>query len=116
MSRSATILQKVLRRSKWVRPDKPDLPRRLFWEVRYDSMDWRICYGFVIERVLDRGTDAEVAELVRFYGLGTVRNTLKKKSIYLMDHSIQRACTYFKVKPEELRCYRKKLLKPGRWL
>lgn len=116
MSGRATILRKKLRRSKGVRPDKPDLPKWLFWEVRYEMMDWRWSHRFVITRVLDRGTDEQLAELIRFYGLGLVRNTLKKKCIFLMDHSIQRACTYFKLQPEELRCYIRKRSRPGHWL
>jgi hypothetical protein len=116
MSKKATILQRVFQKSKRRRADKPNLPKWLFWEVRYDTMDWRWSHRFVIERVLDRGTDEDLSELIRFYGLGLVRNTLKKKSIYLMDHSIQRACNYFKLQPEELRCYMRKRSRPGQWL
>ena len=79
-------------------------------------MDWQKCHRFVIERVLDRGTDQNLAELVRYYGRRKVLHILKKKRIYLMDHSIQRACTYFKLKPEDLPCYIEKLSRPGHWL
>jgi hypothetical protein len=96
--------------------DRPNLPKWLFWEVRYETMDWRWCCDFVIERVLDRGNDQDVEELVRFYGRRKVMFVLKKRPIYLMDHSIERACTFFKVNPEELRCYMKKQLRPGQWL
>jgi hypothetical protein len=96
--------------------DRPNLPNWLFWDVRHEEMDWRRCHRYVIERVLDRGNDQEVQELVRFYGRRKVLYVLKKRPIYLMDHSIERACTFFKVKPEELRCYMKKQLRPGQWL
>lgn len=95
---------------------KPDLPKRLFWDVAFDKMDWERCHLYVIERVLDRGTDENLAELVRYYGQERVLQILKQKPIYLMDHSIQRACTFFKVKPEELRCYIRKLSRPRHWL
>ena len=79
-------------------------------------MDWQFSSEYVIERVLDRGNDEELAELVRYYGRRKVLHVLKKKPIYLMDHSIQRACTFFKLKPEELRCYIRKQSRPGHWL
>ena len=47
---------------------KPDLEKALFWDVRYEEMDWQRCYSYIIERVLDRGTDAELDEIIRFYG------------------------------------------------
>ena len=96
--------------------EKPNLPKWLFWDVRYDSMDWQWSSEYVIERVLDRGNDEEVAELVRYYSRRKVLHVLKKKPIYLMDHSIQRACTFFKLKPEELKCYIRKQSRPGHWL
>jgi hypothetical protein len=95
---------------------QPNLPKWLFWDVRFDKMDWKWSSEYVIERVLDRGTDENLTELIRYYGRRKVLHILKKKPIYLMDHSIQRACTFFKVKPEELRCYIRKQSRPGHWL
>lgn len=116
MAKKATILQKILGRSRRPRPDKPDLPKHLFWEMRYNDMKWRVCHRLVIERVLDWGNDAERDEIIRFYGRSLVRNTLKKKSIYLMDHSLQRACAFFNIKPEDTLCYTRKRSRPGHWL
>ena len=103
-------------------PDPPagqpqaDLPKWLFWDVVFEKMDWQRSRHFVIVRVLDRGTDENLAELVRYYGREKVLKILKEEPIYLMDHSIQRACTYFKLKPEELPCYIRKQSRPRRWL
>jgi len=95
---------------------QPDLPKWLFWDVVFEKMDWQRSHLYVIERVLDRGTDENLSELVRYYGREKVLDILKEKPIYLMDHSIQRACTFFKLKPEELRCYIRKQSRPGHWL
>ena len=84
---------------------KPNLPIRLFWDVRHSKMNWRRAYVYVIQRVLDRGTEEELEEMIRFYGQRKVLFVLKKVPIFLMDHSIERACVYFKLKPEELLCY-----------
>ncbi|HEX3934812.1 MAG TPA: hypothetical protein VHW43_09045 [Puia sp.] len=95
---------------------QPNLRRSLFWDVRFDKLDWQVCSEYVIERVLDMGSDADLAELVRYYGRRKVLHILKKRPIFLMDRSIQRACTFFKLKPEELRCYTRKQSRPGHWL
>lgn len=95
---------------------KPDLPARLFWEFRYETIDWVKAYSTVIERVLDRGNQREFDEMVRFYGREKIIDVLTKERIYLMDHSIDRACAYFNLKREELPCYMKKQSGKRHWL
>jgi hypothetical protein len=95
---------------------KPNLPAWLFWEYDYKKINWRKGAVIVIERVLDRGNEEELEELIRFYGRKKVRQVLQYGTIYLIDHSIERACAYFKLKPEELVCYVRKRSKPGHWL
>jgi hypothetical protein len=98
-------------------PVKPDLPENLFWEYDYETIDWHGNSAvIVIERVLDRGNSREFEELIRFYGREKVLQVLKHETIYLMDHSIERACAYFKLTPEELVCYMRKRSRPGHWL
>ena len=98
-------------------PVKPDLPENLFWEFNYEAIDWKGKGAvIVIERVLDRGNDREFEEMIRFYGREKVLQVLKHETIYLMNHSIERACAYFKLKPEELVCYMRKRSRPGHWL
>jgi uncharacterized protein DUF6922 len=98
------------------RNGQPDLPRHLFWDADYDSLDWKGGYDFVIERVLDRGNDGDYEALIRYYGRERILKTLKEDTIYLMDHSMERACAYFKLKPEELRCYTWKRSRGGHWI
>ena len=93
---------------------KPDLPKWLFWDVVYDKIDWQKEYWYVIDRLLEWGNEAELAELLRYYGRRKVLWVLRR-TMGLMDNSIQRACTFFKVKPEELRCYTEKRSNPGHW-
>jgi hypothetical protein len=97
------------------RPDTPHLPKYLFWEVRHDTMDWRKASRFVVERILEYGQYQEWEEIIRFYGRRKVLHVLKKEAIYLMDCNIERACAYFKLKREELRCYWRKKERQGFW-
>ena len=65
--------------SKPGRINKPDLPKRLFWEFKYDEMDWQKDSGTVIERVVERGSPEEWQEMIRFYGSATVQLVLGNK-------------------------------------
>lgn len=47
---------------------KPNLHSRLFWDCRYDEIDWQVSYLSIIARVVERGTGEEMEELTRFYG------------------------------------------------
>ena len=95
---------------------KPALPEFLFWEFRYEAIDWKNKYRRVIERVMEWGNEEEWLEVIRFYGLDKVVHTLKYESTYLPDFTISKVCEYFKVKQEELRCYTQKQLRKGHWI
>jgi hypothetical protein len=94
---------------------KPHLPKWIFWDVRYETMDWKRCNLYVIERTLEWGNDAEIAELIRYYGRSKVVRVLKYKIVYLREHTIRKVCAYFSLHPEELRCYWRKWLRGGHW-
>ncbi len=47
----------------------PDIPRSLFWDVDFDSINWGRHKKAVIRRVLERGNRAEIDEIRRFYHL-----------------------------------------------
>jgi hypothetical protein len=38
-----------------ITPDKPDLPRWIFWDVPFDKLIWGKEYIFIIVRVIERG-------------------------------------------------------------
>jgi hypothetical protein len=99
-----------------LRNGKPDLPKWLFWDTSYEVLDWKWAYLYVIGRVIDRGNDQEFEALMRYYGRKKVIRTLRFEVLYLMDHSIERACAYFKLRPEELRCYMRKRSRGGYWI
>jgi hypothetical protein len=95
---------------------KPDLPKRLFWDWRYDAIDWQNLYPSIIARVIERGTTEEVEELIRFYGREKVINALLKEILYLPDYAVDKATNYFNIKKEELACYARKQSKQGHWI
>lgn len=95
---------------------KPNLPKRLFWEFKYEDMDWLKEYSAIIERVIERGTAVEWEELIRFYGKDKVVNTLKNETNYLPDEIIEDVCQYFKLTRPQLKCYTRKQSLPRHWI
>ncbi len=87
---------------------KPNLPKRLFWEFRFDEINWQKDSATIIERVVERGSSEEWDEMLRFYGESKVKNTLKNDTIYLTDRATKKVCASFKLKPQELKCYIRK--------
>jgi hypothetical protein len=95
---------------------KPNLPKRLFWDWRFDKIDWVRLYVSVIDRVIERGNKDEWNEMIRFYGEDRVINALKKEIKYLPDYIIPDVCSYFDLKQEELACFARKQLRRGHWI
>lgn len=96
--------------------DKPDLPRRLFWDFRYDDIEWRKEYRTVIARVIERGTPEEWIEMIRFYSEAKVIDALKNEIVFLADYAIEEVCAYFPLRKEELLCYILKQSRPQHWI
>lgn len=96
--------------------DKPDLPKRLFWEFRYDDIEWKEEYRTVIARVIERGSPENWIEIIRFYGEAFVVNTIKNEIVFLADYAIKKVCAYFQLREEELLCYRRKQSRLGHWI
>lgn len=47
----------------------PAIRRILFWDTDFDSIDWAASKESVILRVLERGSEDEIKEIARFYGM-----------------------------------------------
>lgn len=89
----------------------PNLPRRLFWEWRYDAIDWQVHAPAIIARVIERGNDEEWNETIIFYGYDKVIAALKNDITYLPDYAIDKVVDYFHLKKEELVCYTRRQLR-----
>lgn len=51
----------------------PNIRRILFWDTDFDKIDWGRYKHHVIERVMERGSEQEKQEIMRFYGLSPKR-------------------------------------------
>ena len=77
-------------------PNMNLLPKVLFWDTDIDKLDWQRYKSYVINRVFERGDDAEIKEVIRFYGEETVKEILPTMPYYLPSYS-ENAKKYFDI-------------------
>ena len=95
----------------------PNLHPKFFWEYHFDEMDWDEAYKMVIGRIIERGSQVEADELVRFYGHDKVIKAIRDEIYFLPNYGIERALVFFpELKKEEMYCYLNRLGKPYDWL
>lgn len=44
----------------------PNLHPKFFWEFRFDEINWQGAYKMVIGRIVERGSQDEIDEIIRF--------------------------------------------------
>ncbi len=94
--------------------DKPVLTKQAFWDVDMNNIDYEKHARFVVEKVIEKGTERDFLNTVKFYGFDRVKN-LALQALWLSDISINFCCTLFKVKPTDFKCYEKKQLNLQHW-
>ena len=65
------------------KPNVAIFQKSLFWDTNIDKIDWQRQKRAVIRRVFERGTEAEIKEIISFYGEKTVVETLFSIPHYL---------------------------------
>lgn len=63
------IKQEEDKKSVKVKPDLSKLRKSLFWDTDIEKIDWNKHRQYVIERVMERGTEAEKIIINEFYGI-----------------------------------------------
>jgi hypothetical protein len=58
-----------LAKIKKIEPDLSKLRKSLFWDTDIEKIDWNKHRQYVIERVMERGTEAEKIMINEFYGI-----------------------------------------------
>ena len=59
-------------------PDLSKLRPAVFWDTRFDRIDWQGNKRWVIQRVFEYGNDTEMAEIIRYYGKEQTRSILTR--------------------------------------
>ncbi len=83
---------------------KPILSKSLFWDIKYEELDYEKHARFIIERVLTRGNLNDWKELKRYYGLAKIKD--EALLIRYLDKVTLNFChTFFNIQKEQFRCY-----------
>ena len=70
------IAEEKRKLSQHNRPDITKFRPTLFWDTTLDKIDFTAHSRYVINRVFERGTEEEIKEIIRFYGIETIINTI----------------------------------------
>jgi hypothetical protein len=85
---------------------KPVLSNYLFWDCDKDNIDYARRVNFVLERVFGMGTENDVKEAIRYYGIETIKNEIIKIKI-LDKKTLQYLSFLFKIPKRRFICYKK---------
>jgi hypothetical protein len=69
----------------------PNLDRVFFWDFDIDAMDFKKAYKTIIARIIERGGQYEMDEIVRFYGHEKVIKAIRDEIYFLPNYAIERA-------------------------
>lgn len=53
-------------------PAPPRIRKILFWDADFDKINWGKSKKVIIQRVLERGSNEEIDEIKRFYGISPI--------------------------------------------
>ncbi len=57
-------------------PDLKKIRKIVFWDTDFNLLDWEKQKSAIIKRIFERGNDTEIKEIISFYGLSTVKQTI----------------------------------------
>jgi hypothetical protein len=94
---------------------KPQLSRQAFWDVDFEKIDYEKYAGFVVEKIVERGSYTDFKELRKYYGDKRIKHEIVNAK-WLGDKEIFFCCTIFGLKPQDFKCYEKKQSNPKLWI
>lgn len=95
----------------------PDIHPKFFWDTDFSLLNWDKAYVPIISRIIERGGQNEINEIIKFYGREKVVNTIQNEIYFLPNYAIDRAIDFFpELKKEEMHCYLNRKDKPYHWI
>jgi hypothetical protein len=86
---------------------KPILSQNTFWDTRLETLDFDRYADFTIIRVFERGLDAEIREVIRYYGNDKVVEALTSAD-QLMTRAFKISQRLFHLSNDNYKCFIKK--------
>lgn len=95
----------------------PNLDPVFFWDFDIDAMDFMKAHKTIIARIIERGGQEDIDEIIRFYGYGKVVTAIRDEIYFLPNYAIDKALKFFpELKKEEMYCYLNRKDKPYHWI
>jgi hypothetical protein len=85
---------------------KPVLSNYLFWDCDTEKMDYEKRVNFILERVFGMGTENDVREAVRYYGIDRIKKEVVKIKV-LDKKTINYLSFTFKIPKSRFVCFKK---------
>lgn len=108
--RKPGVLQQFYRNladmSKWIN-SKIHLSKAAFWDVDLTNLDPDRYAKFIIFRVLEKGTESDLQEIIKYYGNTKIVNSIVTEE-YLMPRTIALAKRTFHLSDTDLACSKHK--------
>ena len=104
--------------SDWKKKVKPDaqIPKRLLWDVDWDTFDMQKGRALVAERVVERGNIEDFYAMFLLYGgIKKVREIYKNEVFSLSSRALAFITIAFNLKREEMKCYIRRRSKVVSW-
>ena len=95
--------KKELRLKTQATPDLNVIKKHLFWDVRFENLDFDKRKRFIIERVFERGNEAEILEIIRFYGEEECIVTIAGAKVLLFT-AVENAFRYLNMDRSDIKC------------
>ena len=95
--------KKELRLKTQATPDLNVIKKHLFWDVRFENLDFDKRKRFIIERVFERGNEAEILEIIRFYGREECVKTIAGAKVLLFT-AVENALRYLNMDRSDIKC------------
>ena len=95
----------------------PNLDPVFFWDFDIDAMDFMKAHKTIIARIIERGGQEDIDEIIRFYGYSKVVTAIRDEIYFLPNYAIDKALKFFpELKKEEMYCYLNRKGKPYHWI
>lgn len=84
---------------------KPELSRHIFWDTDVHKLDFDLYVDFTIIRVLERGTETDVGEIIRYYGRDKIIATVTSIDT-LLPRALELSKQLFHLSNNSFQCLR----------
>ena len=80
------------------------LTRSIFWDTRYESIDWDKHAAYVIDKVLHYGTLGDWKNILAYYGRDKIKQVVLDLR-YMDKRALSFCSVYFHTPKEQFRCF-----------